>query len=125
MAEAVLRFVDAGKKAPSDNIIMRDVDCFLRSYCGAKKIKGLDENLSPFLFPRFFIPNSIPNTQHPTAYPTKSSIPSIMLPEKKSPEPTKAQGYGTTLHSGSCNAEFKIERIAADANTVKPDSAAT
>jgi hypothetical protein len=32
--EAALRFVDAGKKAPSDKIIMRDVDCFIRSYCG-------------------------------------------------------------------------------------------
>ena len=39
VAEAALRFVDTGKKAPSDNIIMRDVDCFIRSYCGLKRFE--------------------------------------------------------------------------------------
>ena len=37
VAEAALRFIDSGKKAPSDNIVMRDVDCFIRSYCGLKR----------------------------------------------------------------------------------------
>jgi len=39
VAEAVLRFVDAGKKAPSDNVIMRDVDCYVRSYCGTRRFE--------------------------------------------------------------------------------------
>lgn len=39
VAEGALRFVDADKKAPSDNIIMRDVDCFLRSYCGLRRFE--------------------------------------------------------------------------------------
>jgi len=39
VAEAALRLVDAGKKAPSDNIIMRDVDCYIRSYCGTRRFE--------------------------------------------------------------------------------------
>lgn len=47
VAEAALRFIDAGKKVPSDNIIMRDVDCFIRSYCGLRRFekkKSSEEN---------------------------------------------------------------------------------
>lgn len=39
VAEAALRLVDAGKKPPSDNVIMRDVDCFIRSYCRMKRFE--------------------------------------------------------------------------------------
>jgi hypothetical protein len=39
VAEAALRFSDTEKKSPSDNIIMRDVDCFIRSYCGLKRFE--------------------------------------------------------------------------------------
>lgn len=39
LAEAALRLVDEGKKAPTDNIIMRDVDCYVRSYCSQKRFE--------------------------------------------------------------------------------------
>ncbi|MEI7788779.1 MAG: DUF4007 family protein [Chlorobiaceae bacterium] len=52
VAEATLRLVDEGKKAPPDSIIMRDVDCFIRSYCGTrrfeKKKAGEDTFECPF-----------------------------------------------------------------------------
>jgi hypothetical protein len=37
VAEAALRLVDSDKKAPADSIIMRDVDCYIRSYCGTRR----------------------------------------------------------------------------------------
>ena len=37
VAEAALHMVDSGKKPPSDSIIMRDVDCYIRSYCGTRR----------------------------------------------------------------------------------------
>lgn len=39
VAEAALRLVDVDKKAPSDSVIMRDVDCFIRSYCGVRRFE--------------------------------------------------------------------------------------
>lgn len=46
VAEAVLRMIPPGKKAPSEKIIMRDIDCYLRSYCGLRRFekkKGKEE----------------------------------------------------------------------------------
>ncbi len=39
VAEAALQLVEAGKKAPSDSIIMRDVDCYIRAYCGTQRFE--------------------------------------------------------------------------------------
>lgn len=39
VAEAALRLVDSNKKAPTDSIIMRDVDCYIRSYCGTRRFE--------------------------------------------------------------------------------------
>jgi len=37
VAEASFHFVESGKKPPSDSIIMRDVDCYIRSYCATRR----------------------------------------------------------------------------------------
>lgn len=37
VAEAALRSLDPNKKAPSDSIILRDIDCYIRSYAGSKR----------------------------------------------------------------------------------------
>ncbi len=39
VVEAVLRMIPPGKKAPAENIIMRDVDCYIRSYCGIRRFE--------------------------------------------------------------------------------------
>ncbi|MGB3226099.1 MAG: DUF4007 family protein [Desulforhopalus sp.] len=39
IAEATLRLLDQNKKAPSDNIILRDIDCYIRSYCGTRRFE--------------------------------------------------------------------------------------
>jgi hypothetical protein len=44
VAETVLRLVEVGKKAPSDSIIMRDVDCYLRTYCGTHRFEKKNKN---------------------------------------------------------------------------------
>lgn len=47
VAEAALQMVDSGKKPPSDSSIMRDVDCYIRSYCGIRRFekkKASDES---------------------------------------------------------------------------------
>ena len=52
VAEALLRFWAEGKKPPSDSVVMRDVDCYVRSYCGSrrfeKKKSGDDSFDCPF-----------------------------------------------------------------------------
>lgn len=40
VVESALRLLPLEKKAPSENIIMRDVDCYIRSYCGPRRFKG-------------------------------------------------------------------------------------
>jgi len=37
VAEASLRSLDPNKKAPSDSILLRDIDCYIRSYAGSKR----------------------------------------------------------------------------------------
>jgi len=37
VAEAALRSLDPNKKPPSDNIILRDIDCYIRAYAGARR----------------------------------------------------------------------------------------
>ena len=47
VAEAALQLVETGKNAPSDSIIMRDVDCYIRAYCGTQRFekkKAKDES---------------------------------------------------------------------------------
>lgn len=39
VAEAALRLVDSGKNPPTDSVIMRDVDCYIRSYCGTRRFE--------------------------------------------------------------------------------------
>jgi len=39
VAEAVLRLIASSKKAPTDSVIMRDVDCYIRSYCGTRRFE--------------------------------------------------------------------------------------
>lgn len=39
IAEAVLRLLDQNKKAPSDKIILRDIDCYIRSYSGTRRFE--------------------------------------------------------------------------------------
>lgn len=39
IAEATLRLLDQDKKAPSDNIILRDIDCYIRTYCGTRRFE--------------------------------------------------------------------------------------
>jgi len=39
VVEAVLRMIPPEKKAPAENIIMRDVDCYIRSYCGIRRFE--------------------------------------------------------------------------------------
>jgi len=39
VAEAALRSLDKSKKAPSDNVILRDIDCYIRSYCGTRRFE--------------------------------------------------------------------------------------
>ena len=51
MSEAVLKLAEDGKKAPSDNIIMRDVDCYVRSYCGVKRFEKKPKALDAFACP--------------------------------------------------------------------------
>jgi hypothetical protein len=36
-AEACLRLIGSGRKPPTDSVIIRDVDCYLRSYCGTQR----------------------------------------------------------------------------------------
>lgn len=48
VAEAALRFVAPDKKAPADTSVMRDVDCFLRSYCGLKRFETKKLTEEPF-----------------------------------------------------------------------------
>jgi len=36
VAAAALQLVESGKKPPSDNVILRDVDCYIRTYCGTR-----------------------------------------------------------------------------------------
>ena len=37
VAEAALRSLNPNKKPPSDSILLRDIDCYIRSYAGAKR----------------------------------------------------------------------------------------
>jgi hypothetical protein len=37
VAQATLKILDPNKKAPSDKVIMRDVDCYIRSYAGNRR----------------------------------------------------------------------------------------
>jgi len=40
VAEAVLRYIDqTSQRAPSDNVIMRDVDCYVRTYSGKRRFE--------------------------------------------------------------------------------------
>jgi len=51
LSEAVLNLAEDGKKTPSDNIIMRDVECYLRSYCGVKRFDKKTNALDAFACP--------------------------------------------------------------------------
>lgn len=37
VADASFHLIEPGKKPPSESIIMRDVDCYLRTYCGTRR----------------------------------------------------------------------------------------
>lgn len=39
VAEAALRLLDQNKKASSDSMILRDIDCYIRSYCGVRRFE--------------------------------------------------------------------------------------
>ena len=39
IAEVALRLLDQNKKVPSDKIILRDIDCYIRSYCGTRRFE--------------------------------------------------------------------------------------
>jgi hypothetical protein len=39
VAEAVLRLIPSERQVPSENIIMRDVDCYIRSYCRIRRFE--------------------------------------------------------------------------------------
>lgn len=51
VSETVLKLAEEDKKAPSDNIIMRDVDCYVRSYCGVKRFEKKPKALDAFACP--------------------------------------------------------------------------
>ncbi len=38
VAEAVIQLVDKERKPPSDKVIMRDVECYLKAYCGSQRL---------------------------------------------------------------------------------------
>ena len=48
---AALQLVESGKKPPSDNIIMRDVDCYIRAYCGTRRFEKKKANEESFECP--------------------------------------------------------------------------
>ncbi len=48
VAEAALRSLGKSKKAPSDNVILRDIDCYIRSYCGTRRFEKKKTNEESF-----------------------------------------------------------------------------
>lgn len=51
VAEAALRLVDSDKKAPADSIILRDVDCYIRAYCGTRRFEKKKQGEESFECP--------------------------------------------------------------------------
>lgn len=78
VAAAALQFVETGKKAPSDSVIMRDVDCYIRAYCGTQRFekkKTKDESFECPLQELNIIQPMSDNEQYRFAIGRKTTLP--------------------------------------------------